>query len=81
MYRETAKKAYMVSKVVSETCHAGVCIFRKFSKSPGYIRKIPLNPPLQKGEAVGMAGLIEMLLYFVCNGSVNGKDKTYVQFK
>ena len=23
--------------------------------------KIPLNPPLQKGEAVGMPGLIEML--------------------
>ena len=25
-------------------------IKRKFSKSPGFIRKIPLNPPLQKGE-------------------------------
>jgi len=25
--------------------------FCKFSKSPGCIRKIPLNPPLQKGEA------------------------------
>jgi len=24
--------------------------------------KIPLNPPLQKGEDVGMLGLIEMLL-------------------
>ena len=32
-----------------------------FSKSPGYIRKIPLNPPLQKGEAVGMPQLIEKL--------------------
>ena len=53
----------------------------KFSITTGCIKKIPLNPPLQKGEAVGMRGLIEMLLYFVCNGSVNGKDKTYVQFK
>jgi hypothetical protein len=34
----------------------------KFSKSLGYIRKIPLNPPLQKGEAVGMPELIEKLL-------------------
>ena len=34
---------------------------RKFSISSGYIRKIPLNPPLQKGEAVGMPGIIEML--------------------
>jgi hypothetical protein len=38
--------------------------FCKFSKSPGCIRKIPLNPPLQKGEAVGMPGLIEMLPNF-----------------
>jgi hypothetical protein len=30
-------------------------------KTPGCIKKIPLNPPLQKGEAVGMPGLIEML--------------------
>ena len=27
----------------------------------GCINKIPLNPPLQKGEAVGMPRLIEML--------------------
>jgi hypothetical protein len=33
----------------------------KFSKNPGCVRKIPLNPPLQKGEAVGIPGLIEML--------------------
>jgi len=33
--------------------------FGNFSKSSIYIRKIPLNPPLQKGEAVGMPGLIE----------------------
>ena len=33
---------------------------RKFSITPGCIRKIPLNPPLQRG-AVGMPGLIEML--------------------
>jgi hypothetical protein len=33
----------------------------KFSIRPGCIRKIPLNPPLQKGEAVGMRGLIDML--------------------
>ena len=29
----------------------------KVSKSLGCIRKIPLNPPLQKGEAVGMPEL------------------------
>jgi hypothetical protein len=42
--------------------------FRKFSKSPGCIRKIPLSPPLQKGEAGGMPGLIEMLpkIVFAC---------------
>ena len=34
---------------------------RKFSKSPGYIRKIPLNPPFQKGEAVGMPELVVLL--------------------
>jgi len=33
----------------------------KFSISPGCIRKIPLNPPLQKGEAAGMPRLIDML--------------------
>jgi hypothetical protein len=33
----------------------------KFSISPGCIRKIPLNPPLQKGEAAGMPGLVDML--------------------
>jgi len=33
----------------------------KISISPGCIRKIPLNPPLQKGEAVGMPGIIDML--------------------
>jgi hypothetical protein len=33
----------------------------KFSIRPGCIRKIPLNPPLQKGEAAGMPGLIDML--------------------
>ena len=30
----------------------------KFSKNPGCVRKIPLNPPLQKGEAVGLPGRI-----------------------
>ena len=39
-------------------------IVSKFLKSPGCIRKIPLNPPLQKGEAIGMPGLIEILQYF-----------------
>ncbi len=34
---------------------------RKFSITPGCIKKIPLNPPLQKGEAVGMPELIEIL--------------------
>jgi len=33
----------------------------KFSLNQGYIKKIPLNPPLQKGEAFGMTGFIEML--------------------
>ena len=33
----------------------------KFSISSGYIREIPLNPPLQKGEAIGMPELIENL--------------------
>ena len=28
-------------------------------------QKIPLNPPLQKGEAVGMPGFIENLHHFV----------------
>jgi hypothetical protein len=35
--------------------------FHKFSINPACIRKSPLNPPLQKGEAVGMPLLIEML--------------------
>ena len=30
-------------------------IKRKFSKIQGCIREIPLNPPFQKGEAVGMS--------------------------
>ena len=34
------------------------CNFAIYS---GCINKIPLNPPLQKGEVVGMLGLIEML--------------------
>jgi hypothetical protein len=33
----------------------------EFSIRPGCIRKIPLNPPLQKGEAAEMPGLIDML--------------------
>jgi hypothetical protein len=32
--------------------------YGKTSITPGCIRKIPLNPPLQKGEAIGMPGLI-----------------------
>jgi len=38
---------------------------RKFSLNQGYIKKIPLNPPLQKGEAFGMPGFIEMLQIFL----------------
>ena len=34
---------------------------RKFSKIPGYIKKIPLTPPLQKGEVVGMPELPELI--------------------
>ncbi len=33
----------------------------KFSISQDCIREIPLNPPLQKGEEVGIPGLIEEL--------------------
>ncbi len=35
--------------------------YGKFSITPGCIRKIPLNPPLQKGKGIGVPGLIEML--------------------
>jgi hypothetical protein len=41
--------------------HVDLKILRKFSITPGCIEKIPLNPPLQKGEEVGMLGLIENL--------------------
>jgi hypothetical protein len=41
----------------------------KFSISPACIRKIPLNPPLQKGKEVGMPGLIENLQKKGRNGS------------
>ncbi|OPX39098.1 MAG: hypothetical protein B1H12_00725 [Desulfobacteraceae bacterium 4484_190.2] len=34
----------------------------KFSLNQGCIKKILLNPPLQKGEAFGMSRFIEMLL-------------------
>ena len=47
---------------------AFILIYKAFIKdygnisiTPGCIRKIPLNPPLQKGEAFGMPGFIEML--------------------
>jgi hypothetical protein len=33
----------------------------KFSIIPCCIEEIPLNPPLQKGEAIGILELIEML--------------------
>ena len=33
----------------------------KFSIRPAESKKIPLNPPLQKGEAIELPGLIEML--------------------
>ncbi len=36
-------------------------VFSNFSITPGCVRKIPLNPPLQKGEEVGIPGLIEKL--------------------
>jgi hypothetical protein len=45
------------------------------------MRKIPLNPPLQKGEAVGMLGLIEMLLsifittYYLCLYCLSCQEK------
>ncbi len=34
------------------------------SEKAGCIKKIPLNPPLQKGEAVELPELIEMLQLF-----------------
>jgi hypothetical protein len=43
------------------------CPFFRNSINSGCINKIPLNPPLQKGEAVGMPGLIEMLPFFDCS--------------
>jgi len=44
-----------------------VCFYGKFSLNQGYIKKIPLNPALQKGEAFRMPGFIEMLLVMVVN--------------
>jgi hypothetical protein len=35
--------------------------FSNFSINPGYTGKIPLNPPLRKGEVTGMPRLIEKL--------------------
>jgi len=35
----------------------------KFSLNKGYIKKIPLNPPFQRGEASGMSWFIEMLRF------------------
>ncbi len=40
------------------------CFSCKFSINSGCIKKIPLNPPLQKGEAVGMPGLFEKSPFF-----------------
>ena len=45
----------------SKQKHHDATISRKFSLNQGYIKKIPLNPPLQKGEVFGMPGFIEML--------------------
>jgi hypothetical protein len=36
--------------------------------------KIPLNPPLQKGEASGVPGFIEMLPFSLQTSRVNGSD-------
>ncbi len=55
-----SKFKYQMTKTFREV----IQYLRKFSKSPGCIRKIPLNPPLQKGEAIGMPGLIEKLPFF-----------------
>jgi len=43
------------------------------SKSQGCIKKIPLNPPLQKGEAIGMPGLFEILPKLRCK--IRQKEK------
>jgi len=39
--------------------------FVSSQKVRAILEKIPLNPPLQKGEAVGIPGLIEMLRSFL----------------
>ncbi len=36
--------------------------FVNSQKVRAVLEKIPLNPPLQKGEAIGMPGLIDMFL-------------------
>ena len=41
--------------------------------SPGGIGKIPLNPPFQKGEAVGMPGFVEMFQSKVKNQIISEK--------
>jgi hypothetical protein len=47
---------YLLSQLVEE----GIS---NFSKNSGFIRKIPLNTPLQKGEAVGMPEVFERLQF------------------
>ena len=49
----------------SKQKHYDATISGKFSLNQGYIKKIPLNPPLQKGEACGMVGFIKMLPFLV----------------
>ena len=53
-------------------------VLGKFSITLGCIRKIPLNPPLQKGEEVGMPGLIEKLLCLLFNKDGLRKHTTVV---
>jgi hypothetical protein len=46
----------------------------KYSISQDCIREIPLNPPLQKGEEVGIPRLIEILQKIELNKSSEGLE-------
>jgi len=58
-----AKKYFQLDAYsVNRSQRQEVCSnYSKFSITTGCIRKIPLNPPLQKGEEAGIPRLIEKL--------------------
>jgi len=51
------------NRILGKWCDFSMFVHNTVSsqKVRAILEKIPLNPPLQKGEAVGMPGLIEML--------------------